>query len=330
MRSTIGRPPDQGRPSRSLGPAQAESDRRDCRTPPSIRGMITKVQPPRRVEESKRSSRPPRRNSAQAQRNETTMPFNLIDLRPERGRKQRARSASVAAPVAATARPPAAAPRARSRARAAAFAAASKAVSCRSRSACRTSAASPTSSDPVGSREPRHARGARRRPATITPEALFERGVIRGLEFPVKILGSGELPAQAVSSARTRFPRAPKQQIEAAGGTVTVLERTDRWITARPRSRRLPHQPRAQGSPLRQGRRSAASRRGRQLRRADRGPSMLEAVINAFKIPDLRRKILFTLGDAGDLPHHRQHSGAGRRSQTSCRTSSRATSSSAC
>ena len=68
---------------------------------------------------------------------------------------------------------------------------------------------------------------------------LFERGVIRGLEFPVKILGSGESAAKLTISAHA-FSESAKSAIEAAGGTATVLERTDRWITARPRTRRLP------------------------------------------------------------------------------------------
>jgi large subunit ribosomal protein L15 len=73
----------------------------------------------------------------------------------------------------------------------------------------------------------------------ITPEVLVQLGLIRGLEFPVKILANGE-----VTSARTihahAFSKAAQDAIEAAGGTVTVLERTDQWTSARPRSRRLP------------------------------------------------------------------------------------------
>jgi len=73
----------------------------------------------------------------------------------------------------------------------------------------------------------------------ITPETLYERGVIRGLEFPVKVLGSGEAAGKLSISAHA-FSESAKSAIEAAGGTATVLERTDRWITARPRTRRLP------------------------------------------------------------------------------------------
>jgi large subunit ribosomal protein L15 len=73
----------------------------------------------------------------------------------------------------------------------------------------------------------------------ITPEELYARGVTRGLEFPVKILGDGKIDRPIVVSAHA-FSKSAKEQIEEAGGTVTILDRTDRWVTARPRSRRLP------------------------------------------------------------------------------------------
>lgn len=73
----------------------------------------------------------------------------------------------------------------------------------------------------------------------ITPQVLFERGVTRGLEFPVKILGKGELTT-AVTVSVHAVSEGAKSQIEAAGGSIEILERTDRWVTARPRSRRLP------------------------------------------------------------------------------------------
>jgi large subunit ribosomal protein L15 len=73
----------------------------------------------------------------------------------------------------------------------------------------------------------------------ITPEALYAAGVIRGLEYPVKVLGNGEV-SRAIKISAHGFSEGAKSQIEAAGGTVTVLERTDKWTQARPRSRRLP------------------------------------------------------------------------------------------
>ncbi len=73
----------------------------------------------------------------------------------------------------------------------------------------------------------------------ITPELLHRRGVTRGLEFPVKILGHGELTRPLRVSAHA-FSASAREQIEAAGGSVETLERTDQWTSARPRSRRLP------------------------------------------------------------------------------------------
>lgn len=73
----------------------------------------------------------------------------------------------------------------------------------------------------------------------ISPESLYERGAIRGLEFPVKILGNGDV-SSALTIRAHAVSASAKERIEAAGGTVTILERTDRWVTARPRSQRLP------------------------------------------------------------------------------------------
>jgi large subunit ribosomal protein L15 len=73
----------------------------------------------------------------------------------------------------------------------------------------------------------------------ITPETLVDARAIRGLEFPVKILGDGEL-SKAIEVHAHAFSASARERIEAAGGTVTELERTDRWVEARPRSRRLP------------------------------------------------------------------------------------------
>ncbi len=73
----------------------------------------------------------------------------------------------------------------------------------------------------------------------ITPEVLYARGVTRGLEFPVKILGEGEV-SRALDVRAHAFSTRARDRIEAAGGSLQTLERTDQWLSARPRSRRLP------------------------------------------------------------------------------------------
>lgn len=73
----------------------------------------------------------------------------------------------------------------------------------------------------------------------ITPEILLAHGVIRGLDFPVKILGDGEVTAPIMIQAHA-FSASAREKIEAAGGTIETLERNDKWAHLRPRSRRLP------------------------------------------------------------------------------------------
>ena len=71
-------------------------------------------------------------------------------------------------------------------------------------------------------------------------KSLYARGVIRGLEFPVKILGDGEIGRASRRSPRTRSRRRRKSRSKPPAVRSRLLERTDRWVTARPRSRALP------------------------------------------------------------------------------------------
>ncbi len=72
----------------------------------------------------------------------------------------------------------------------------------------------------------------------ITPEVLYAHGVTRGLEFPVKILAGGDFTSSIVVHAHA-FSDAAKAAVEERGGSVAELERTDEWLQAKPRSRRL-------------------------------------------------------------------------------------------
>jgi large subunit ribosomal protein L15 len=56
----------------------------------------------------------------------------------------------------------------------------------------------------------------------ITPESLYEAGVIKKKTEKVKVLGNGELKAKLQVSAHS-FSKTAVTKIEAAGGTVTVL-----------------------------------------------------------------------------------------------------------
>jgi hypothetical protein len=59
----------------------------------------------------------------------------------------------------------------------------------------------------------------------VTPEILRERGVLRHLRHPVKVLGRGEL-SHALTVTAHAFSASARSAIEAAGGTVTVIEPT--------------------------------------------------------------------------------------------------------
>jgi large subunit ribosomal protein L15 len=59
--------------------------------------------------------------------------------------------------------------------------------------------------------------------ATISPQALLERGVVKNLHNGLKILGDGELK-NAVSVSAHHFSESAKEKILKAGGKVEVLE----------------------------------------------------------------------------------------------------------
>jgi large subunit ribosomal protein L15 len=53
---------------------------------------------------------------------------------------------------------------------------------------------------------------------TVTPEVLAERGYIRNLNLPVKIVGGGEL-TKRLTVVADKFTRTAREGIEAANGT---------------------------------------------------------------------------------------------------------------
>jgi large subunit ribosomal protein L15 len=60
--------------------------------------------------------------------------------------------------------------------------------------------------------------------ATVDATTLVEAGIIRNFKNPVKILGDGELSI-AVNVTADKFSASAVQKIEAAGGSVTVIEK---------------------------------------------------------------------------------------------------------
>jgi large subunit ribosomal protein L15 len=58
---------------------------------------------------------------------------------------------------------------------------------------------------------------------TLTPENLLERGLLRDTEKPLKVLGDGELKV-AIHISAHKVSEGARHKIEAAGGSVTLLE----------------------------------------------------------------------------------------------------------
>ncbi len=56
----------------------------------------------------------------------------------------------------------------------------------------------------------------------IDPDILQERGIVRKIDLPIKILGGGEMKFAATVAANA-FSRSARQKIEAAGGRVEVI-----------------------------------------------------------------------------------------------------------
>ncbi len=57
----------------------------------------------------------------------------------------------------------------------------------------------------------------------VSPESLKGAGLIRSLHKPVKVLGQGEVAA-AISVSAHSFSKSAREKIEAAGGSVSVIE----------------------------------------------------------------------------------------------------------
>jgi large subunit ribosomal protein L15 len=58
----------------------------------------------------------------------------------------------------------------------------------------------------------------------VSPESLKAVGLIGSIRRPVKVLGEGEV-AKSVAVSAHAFSRSARAKIEAAGGSVTVIER---------------------------------------------------------------------------------------------------------
>ena len=188
----------------------------------------------------------------------------------------RPRSASVAASAPASARRPARASRARRPAPATtARASASKAVRCRCSVASR-SAASRTRSAARSFADQRRRRSRRfDAGATVDDDALRARGLVpKQRRDASRSSATASSPRSSTVTAHA-FSKTAQEKIEKAGGKVEA----------------------------RRGRSEAAA--AADVRPSVGPRAMASGFANIGKVPELRRRILFTLGDARGLPHRR-------------------------
>lgn len=58
--------------------------------------------------------------------------------------------------------------------------------------------------------------------AAVTPEALVEKGILKNIQRPVKVLGNGEL-TKTLTVTLHAYTASARQAIEGAGGTAEVV-----------------------------------------------------------------------------------------------------------
>jgi large subunit ribosomal protein L15 len=86
--------------------------------------------------------------------------------------------------------------------------------------------------------------------AEVRPESLLEAGIIKDVGAGIKVLGTGDLSRKLTIHAH-RFSAEARRKIEAAGGTVAVIEVPP---PIRPKTKRAKNQPKAEISPSPSGR----------------------------------------------------------------------------
>ena len=57
---------------------------------------------------------------------------------------------------------------------------------------------------------------------SVTPEVLFDHGLIRKKNIPVKLLGKGDLKSKVIIKVNA-VSKSAQEKIEKAGGSVTLL-----------------------------------------------------------------------------------------------------------
>ena len=125
----------------------------------------------------------------------------------------------------------------------------------------------------------------------MTPETLKAKGLIRSIRKDVKLLGVGELTKKLTITVHGASATA-REKIEAAGGTLTLLKEP-KVAEGEDTASAAPEEPSDEARPSR--RRGDEPRPPRPSERRRRGRRrLLSWLANAWRVPELRRRVLFT------------------------------------
>ena len=133
--------------------------------------------------------------------------------------------------------------------------------------------------------------------ARSRPRLLKEAGLIRNTRLDVKILGYGELTKKLTVSAHL-FSASAREKIESAGGTITWLRGEPKPRPPKRRERKAappPEEPEAEAAGASQPTEVPRSRRPTSRRpKARTRPRLFSWLTNAWRVPELRHRVLFT------------------------------------
>ena len=122
----------------------------------------------------------------------------------------------------------------------------------------------------------------------VTPESLKAKGLIRSIRKDVKLLGVGELTKKLTITVHGASATA-REKVEAAGGTLTLLKEP------KPRKpKNLKRRPEGRTKDATETARTPSPTQSPQKARA---LALLSWLANAWRVPELRRRLLFTAAD---------------------------------
>ena len=144
--------------------------------------------------------------------------------------------------------------------------------------------------------------------STVDAATLYERGVLHSKHAPVKLLGNGDLTKSLkIARGRCEREREPEGAAPAVPSSSRPTARRARALRSRIRRRPRPTEPAGSETPA---------------RGADQ--AMFKKLNDMFKIPELKRRILFTIALLDRLPARQPHPHAGGQTWLRSPSSSRA------